>query len=178
MKKFLACILALFVSFLFVSNVSAEANDVTVYVFTKENCPYCEKSKEFLKELSEDDEYGKMFKVEEIQVWDANWSEDKKNRQLMDKVAEKFGDDVSGAPYIVVSDVYSVNGFADSIKDELRSAIKKAYESENYVDVVASLKDQTDGEGNDVLSTVIGLGVVVLFVGGLTALVIFSRKEN
>ena len=83
---------------------------VKVYIFTKESCPYCEKAKTYLNELSKD--FGAYFEVVVLQVYDAGWNVQNKNyERLMQEISAKRGDNVQGVPYIVIGNSFSVNAW-------------------------------------------------------------------
>lgn len=195
MKKFLNIIICLIAVFAFSSNVFAKGNTTTttnessnetkvvnVYIFTKDGCSHCAEAKEFFAELSEDKTYGKMFNLVVIQVYDSEWNADEDNMAVMTEVAELFGDEVSGVPYIVIGNEYSVNGYAESLDDEIKKAIKTAYKNDEYEDVVAPLAAQyaaasatTEEEKKD--DTVAIIIVMVVAIASIGLPIYFSRKK-
>ena len=186
MKKLLACLVCVLSTFLLIAPVNADEKDstsdkkVTAYIFKKEECPFCEKMKAYLEELLKDEEYGQMFELVEYQVWAADWTEDTEMRDLMNNVAEHFGDSVQGAPYLVIGSEYSLNGFKDDFKPEIKEAIKNAYEDEEYTDLVDTVKANgvVKEPMSKTTSNIIGISVTVVILAGLVALVVYSRKEN
>ena len=105
-------------------------------------------------------------------------NEDLKN--AMDTVAKKFGDKVNGVPYIVIGDEASWPGYQSAFDNDIKKAIKKAYENENYKDIVAPLINSSIGEKKDEHSndTIITVAILVVLVGGIGSLVYFSRKKQ
>lgn len=151
---------------------------INVYVFTKDGCPYCEKAKTFLNSIT--DEYGKYFNLVVYEVYDAEWNADANLKKAMDSVAKKRGDTVDGVPYIVIGNEASWPGYQSGFDDDIKKAIKKAYENEDYEDIVAPLIDSSNGEKKDEHSndTVITVAILVVLVGGIGSLVYFSRKKQ
>ena len=98
----------------------------------------------------------------------------------MDTVAKEFGDKVNGVPYIVIGDEASWPGYQSAFDNDIKKAIKKAYENENYKDIVAPLINSSIGEKKDEHSndTIITVAILVVLVGGIGSLVYFSRKKQ
>lgn len=180
MKKLLIGILcALSLSMLNVKAAEETPKEkINVYVFTKDGCPYCEKAKTFLNSIT--DEYGKYFNLVVYEVYDAEWNADANLKKAMDSVAKKRGDKVDGVPYIVIGNEASWPGYQSGFDDDIKKAIKKAYENEDYEDIVAPLIDSSNGEKKDEHSndTVITVAILVVLVGGIGSLVYFSRKKQ
>ena len=180
MKKLLLGILcALSLSMLNVKAAEETTKDkINVYVFTKDGCPYCEKAKTFLNSIT--DEYGKYFNLVVYEVYDAEWNANENLKNAMDSVAKEFGDKVNGVPYIVIGDEASWPGYQSAFDNDIKKAIKKAYENENYKDIVAPLIDNSIGEKKDEHSndTIITVAILVVLVGGIGSLVYFSRKKT
>jgi thiol-disulfide isomerase/thioredoxin len=108
---------------------------VNVYIFSGNGCSYCESALDFFDSIEE--EYGDYFNLINYEVW---YNEE--NSSLMYKVAEHFGDDLSGVPYIVIGDV-TFQGYSESYDEDIISAIKSQYKNRNSVDYVAELKKNT-----------------------------------
>ena len=100
---------------------------INVYVFTKDGCPYCEKAKTFLNSIT--DEYGKYFNLVVYEVYDAEWNANENLKNVMDTVAKEFGDKVNGVPYIVIGNEASWPGYQSAFDNDIKKAIKKAYEN-------------------------------------------------
>ena len=151
---------------------------INVYVFTKDGCPYCEKAKTFLNSIT--DEYGKYFNLVVYEVYDAEWNANENLKNAMDTVAKEFGDKVNGVPYIVIGDEASWPGYQSAFDNDIKKAIKKAYENEDYKDIVAPLINSSIGEKKDEHSndTIITVAILVVLVGGIGSLVYFSRKKQ
>ena len=149
MKKLLLGILcALSLSMLNVKAAEETTKEkINVYVFTKDGCPYCEKAKTFLNSIT--DEYGKYFNLVVYEVYDAEWNANENLKNAMDTVAKEFGDKVNGVPYIVIGDEASWPGYQSAFYNDIKKAIKTAYENENYKDIVAPLINSSIGEKKD-----------------------------
>ena len=152
---------------------------VKVYVFTKENCPYCEKAKTYINDLKET--YGKYFELVVYEVYDASWNVvNKQYEDLMHTIGEKNGKQVSGVPYIVIGDSYDANEWDESSTgDNVKAAILKEYVNENYTDIVApalvEIQNAPDPHANDGLAICI-IGIVVIAAVGVV--VYFGRKNK
>lgn len=198
MKKVVVALLCFLSAFALCLNVSAkkaeekvvaakeEPAKVTVHIFSKDGCPHCAEAKEYLSSLLKTKEFKGKFALEEHQVWDASWAVDKSNKKLLDEIAVFFKEkeEINGAPYIVVSNNYSVNGFAETLKEEISNAINAAYEDEEYFDIVkltmenGNVLPEEYQEKKSPVGTIIGSAVVVVVIAGLVCLIVFSRKEN
>ena len=196
MKRFFNYVLILLVMiFPFMSvNAAEEGKKVNLYVFYGSTCSHCADLHTVLAELEEDKEYNYMFEVVDYEVWS-----DSKNATLMQDVAEYLGTTAQGVPFYVVGDYYA-EGFPDisstdaSVKkavnqviDDLKSAIKKAYDAANadkptYEDIVAAVgsgnatvKEKTAKKSgsNDVVGYII-LGATVIVI----VAIIFGRSST
>ena len=149
---------------------------IKVYIFTKDHCPYCEKAETYIKGLEAD--YGDYFDLVIYQVYDINFQiENKQYYNLMNTVAKLFKTEVSGVPYIVIGDEFDTNGFGDDTGDQVKEAILKAYNNENYKDVVAEelAKLPENPHAND--GIIIG-GILVAIVAVIGVIIYFGRKNK
>lgn len=187
MKKFLSIFVCLMAMCMFTSNVFADTDNSTnadakvkVYIFTKDGCPHCVEAKEYFAKLANDKTYGKMFDIVAIQVYDSSWVADETNLAIMNAAAKARGDEEpEGVPYIVIGKDYSVNGYAESLNEEIEKAIKKAYNSDDYKDIVAPIiansgANTAEEEKDDTGAIIAIMAVAVVGVG---AFVYFSRKK-
>ena len=188
MKKVLLSIICLF-SFVFL-NVKAitlpEKTDhkkITIYIFRGHTCSHCYEALEYFnKNISKYEDY---FDVVAYEVWNnAN------NSSLMKEVAEKLEDETSGVPYIVVGNKYSVNGFKDSMAEEIIEAALSEYQNEEYEDIVAPLAKDAEKEtlqeaciAEGIIEKPVGkydaiiiLGIFIFIIGGGALLIHFSKK--
>lgn len=158
------------------ANEVVEEPKVTVYIFTKEGCPYCEAAKEYLNSLLSDKKIGKYFQIKEYTVWMSDWSQNEEEAKLMNAVGSKLGVTVEGAPFIVIGDSFNKNGYTEEWNEDFKNAIKSEYENENYVDLVMQTANNMPEEvkSND---TWIVIGILAIVAGGVVALVLFSKKD-
>ncbi|MBE6148914.1 MAG: hypothetical protein E7167_05485 [Firmicutes bacterium] len=173
MKKITIILCMLFT--VFISMFSVDASEkVTVYIFTKADEPICDKTIEYFKTLHK--EFNKYFEYEEYQVWDAQWKEDSFNRELAERVAQKFNDEIIGAPYIVIGSNYRFDEYSEELNDEIKDAILAEYDNENYSDLVKrtsiDLKDERSKEG--IYTGAILIGVSTLLI----TIILLARKAN
>ncbi len=122
-------LLASFVCILFMNK--NRYHDVNVYLFSGETCPVCQRARTYIEELNEDLD-GKINLIE-YEVWN-----NEENLTNMQKVAEEFGDTLSGVPYIIVGEE-SFNAFSDVIGLRIKDAIETEIKKENPQDLVAPI---------------------------------------
>lgn len=122
-------LLASFVCILFMNK--NRYHDVNVYLFSGETCPVCQRARTYIEELNEDLD-GKINLIE-YEVWN-----NEENQTNMQKVAEEFGDTLSGVPYIIVGEE-SFNAFSDVIGLRIKDAIETEIKKENPQDLVAPI---------------------------------------
>jgi len=170
MKK-VGLIIIAFMFCIFWTNTYAKEK-VTVYVFIKDKEEICENTITFLNEFKESSEID--FKVEKRVVWDENWKEDSVSRNLVDIIAAHFNKEVLGAPIIVVGDHY-FDEYSDKVAEEIKAAIIKENDNDNYKDVVKqlSVSAQEEKENNNLWSYII-LGFSMI---GIIVFIIISRQS-
>lgn len=167
MKKFRK-ILLLFAILAFLPIGVNAKEKINVYLFRKTGCGYCEKALTFFTNLSQDSEYKNYFQLVEKEV-----SGSKENSNLMAKTAKVLNKEVSGVPFIVIGEE-SFIGYSNSYDDSIKEAIKNAYESENYKDIVAPMIKSDTKESNSAAITIIILVVSIAGVGFL----VYMAREN
>jgi len=154
-----------------------QKNKVNVYMFRGNGCSHCHEFLEYLSSII--DNYGKYINVVTYEVW-----ENQDNAALMEKVAEKFEEEASGVPYIVIGEK-TFSGYSSSMNEEIIDLIKEEYEKEERYDVMKELdvdttvseekvKNNAESSVSDVVVLVIGLVVI----GGVVAFAIMARKQN
>lgn len=180
-------------------------NDVKLYMFTKNGCPACEYAFEFFeKKLEEDPD---AFELINIEVWcGADYSQSETNPPwitgsdtalaLMEKVVDRFGEEIEGTPTIVVGDQFQAT--ANNL-DKLYEKIISYQTDKNYKDVVASIAKDNDidvsklnvphgsascdvypkeeeKEETSKNDLVIIAGIFVVLIGGFAGLIFISKK--
>lgn len=200
MKKVLSIVLITLMMFITLPSVNAKEklpkvthDPINVYIFRGDSCGYCHSALEFFENSQE--KYGEYFNVIGFEVSDEN------NQGFWQKVGEYFNDEVGSIPYIVIGDAYHNTGFSEELGKDIIKTILKEYENEKYVDVVDKLlvdnelKDKVEytkhsefgsitdakivkAEEQSSSDTLIIVGIFVVLIGGLTGLVIASRKGN
>lgn len=150
------------------SNYKESDDKVNVYLFRGSTCSHCFDAVTFFASITK--EYGEYFNLRSYEVWNNT-----DNADLMTKVGEKLGDEVSGVPYIVVGKK-SWSGFTDSYGDEIKNEIKSQYEkdkSDRY-DVLTELNQKSSKSTS---SDIIAIIIIILVVGGITIGIIQTRKN-
>lgn len=103
-------------------------NTVTFHIFHSTTCPHCKAAIKFLESIKNDYDYL------EIKTYDVSKGD---NAALMQKVATKLDKGkITGVPFIVIGNEYTLNGYSEKRDDELKAEIKKAYENTSYIDTV------------------------------------------
>lgn len=150
------------------SNYKDDNKKVNVYIFRGSTCSHCFEAIDHFASIYKDE--GKYFNVKTYEVW-AN--ED--NNELMEEVAKKLGDEVSGVPYIVVGKK-SWSGYAASYDEEIMSTIKSEYNKDKKNDVVKSLTNESNN--SSIAGDIIAVIIIVLVVIGITFGIIMARKKT
>jgi len=109
----------------------ADDRVVNLYLFWAQGCPHCLREKEFLGKLAERD---KDLKIHLLEL-----TESRENRELITRVGELLGVEVSGVPFTVVGNQYVV-GWLDEATSApaLEAAIRQA-RARPLPDVVGNL---------------------------------------
>ncbi len=167
MKKILIAICCLVLTFMPITAKAASKEKIKVYIFYGDGCPHCHRAFEFFKSI--DEEYGKYYKLVKYETWYSS-----SNNKMMFKVAEKMGTDTEnlGVPYIIIGDK-TFEGYTESYDDDIKKAIKDAYESENYEDKVKPIIDARNKENKETLYMACG-SITALAI--LTIINAMSRK--
>lgn len=157
-----------------ISNVNAASKKINVYIFRGEGCPHCEEAIEWFEgTLADDEEYKELYKLVKYEVW-----YDEKNNDLMGEVASELGTKATGVPFIVIGEKYFSGYSAENSPEEIKNAIKEAYNNEEYQDVVAAVKKGSSIKKNidsgSILPIVIVSAIAIVVVLGL----VFFTKEK
>lgn len=176
MKKFKLLVVVLAAIILLPFNANAAKKDpINVYIFKGDGCGYCAAALEFFESI--EDDYGKYFDLVEYEVW---YNED--NAKLMTDVASYFGEEIGGVPYIVIGDK-TFQGYAESYNEDIKSAIKNAYDAKDYVDAIKAVNDgeipkvdaKEDNSDDSNKTTIIIIAVALV---GFVALFYFARDTE
>lgn len=143
---------------------------INIYLFRGDGCPHCQEFLEYVaKTLVK--EQGDKFNVVSFEVWN-----DKDNASLMEKVADKLGEESSGVPYIIIGEK-SFSGYSESMNEEIVKAIEDEYNAEEKHDILDNLDVETttakkqkakkDSSSVVLLIVVAIVGIIVLVVTGL-----------
>lgn len=175
MKKVKLIIMSLIfvVAFMIFQSSCYAKSKVNVYVFRGEGCPHCEEAIEwFDNTLSNDEEYSKYYKLVKYEVW-----YDETNNELMKSVAKELGTEASGVPFIVVGEKYFSGFSSTSSPEQIKKAIKDAYENEDYQDVVAAVKKGISIKKDDNTSILPIIVVSAIAIVVVLALVFFTKEK-
>lgn len=167
MKRFFIALCCLLLVFMPVVVNAKEKEKIKVYIFYGDGCPHCHKAFEFFDSIEE--EYGKYFKLVKFETWYSS-----SNNKMMFDVAEKMGTDTEklGVPYIIIGDK-TFEGYSEKSDDELKNAIKEAYENDNYEDKVKPIVDERNRRNKE--TVIMACGSITL-LAILTAINAMSRK--
>src|SRR5574344_902816 len=99
---------------------------VNIYFFWGNGCPHCKAEFTFLESIYND--YSKYFNIYAFEVWN---NED--NANLMNNLAEKMNETVSGVPFLIIGDK-TITGFTETKEDTIREEIVKQYEKDEHYD--------------------------------------------
>ena len=189
-KRLFVLVIALMLVVPFTVFADEEKEPVKVYLFHGNGCSHCAETREWFDSIEE--EYGDYFDLVKFEVWYNDT-----NREFMNVVADKMGDEAGGVPYMVVGKYSFPNGFAPNspsgngektMAEDMIDKIMETYNDENRVDVMEGLDmpepdkeeattttktDQKDEKGN----AVVGI-VSVVVIGGIIALSVVTRKNN
>ena len=146
-----------------------------IYIFRGNGCGYCERLLTFLGTIAEEYQDKVNFVVYEVADNTDNWD-------LYEKVGAKFGDEVSGYPYMVIG-TKVFNGYASSDDEEIIETIEEYAAEENPYDVVAEVESgnldevKIETENNAtaiVLVFIFGVVIVLIVFAGY----IINKKES
>lgn len=150
-----------------------DKNPINIYVFYSSTCPHCQDLHSFLNELKEDKTYGDMFKVVDYEV------SQKENSDIVFSVANHFNykeeDGKSyggGVPAYVIGNKFMV-GYGSTMADEVKAAIKAAYDEQPIDEVAKLISEMSNKKDNN------AIGYIVLAVATVIIIaVIYSSSKN
>jgi len=130
MNKKITLIFFIFLFFL-LSNFAFAEEEVVLYEFSKEGCPYCDALDHFLKGI-EDDYPNLVIKKYDIQESD--------NVELLLKMSKAFDEEVSGVPVVFINNKI-IEGFNNQKKEIIEEEIQKCSleECEDPIDKIDSV---------------------------------------
>ena len=139
-----------------------------IYIFRGNGCGYCQRLLTFLGTIAEEYQDKVNFVVYEVGNNSDNWD-------LYEKVGAKFGDEVSGYPYMVIG-TKVFNGYASSDNEEIIETIEEYAAEENPYDVVAEVesgnldevKTEEESSSGIVLAFIFGVVIVLILIMGYT----------
>ena len=139
-----------------------------IYIFRGNGCGYCQRLLTFLGTIAEEYQDKVNFVVYEVGNNSDNWD-------LYEKVGAKFGDEVSGYPYMVIG-TKVFNGYASSDDEEIIETIEEYAAEENPYDVVAEVesgnldevKTEEESSSGIVLAFIFGVIIVLILIMGYT----------
>lgn len=177
MKKIKLLLVALISVVLLPLSINAASNEkITVHIFRGEGCGYCKAALSFFDRIKE--EYGQYYELEEHEVL---YDED--NATLMSNVAAYFNEEVNGVPYIIIGDK-TFQGYTESYNDEIKQAIKDAYDSGKFEDRVKQVQNGTATTSNtskkdkDKDSNTTTIIIIAVALVGFVALFYFARDNG
>ena len=179
-KKVFAVFMAILMSFAFIglrvhaegeeevtTTGAAEREPMHVIVFHGETCPHCQEAFEWFDSIEE--EYGNYFDLEKYEVWN-----DQSNAELMEKVANYFGEEAEGVPYIIIG-TKTFSGFTDSYKEQIIDAMMEEYNKNNEerTNAVYNVLNNVEKEEEKDNTAVV---IFILIVLAVVAFIIFARN--
>lgn len=144
-----------------------------IYIFRGDGCGYCQRLLTYLGSIAKDYQDKVNFVVYEVGSNTDNWD-------LYEKVGAKFGDEISGYPYMVIGK-YIFNGYASSDDEDIKEAIESFISSENPYDVV---KEVNNGNLDEVEPEKLeteknnSTGAVLVFIFGVVVVVVLFMGYN
>ena len=158
--------------------LAPDSKRVKVYIFGAKDCTWCEKEKEYLKGLAS---YGKKFEIVEKELLVISTQQRGEDYELGEKVANEFFSkgftkaSVNGTPFVIISDIYATTGY----NTNLETIIDKAYDEgdKDAVSCIANNGKKCVRSKTKITETIVVVTVLVVLVGGIAGLVIYSRKQ-
>lgn len=148
-------------------NVLAKGK-INVYLFTTENCPYCENALEHFNNI--DDEYSNYFDLI------VKSTSDRQTIKIVDDLEEYLDIEITGYPFILIGDNYLI-GYSSSLDDKIKKIIVKNYLNEDmeYIDIIQEkLGYNINGDDKTKLEFLPILIVLTLVIG----IIIFKNRDQ
>ncbi len=132
LSKILLTTLAMVFVISFAFAASAAENEVVLYFFKSEGCPYCAREEPFLEELEED--------YPSLRVVDKEISNSQKNVELLKDMGEEYGRQIRGVPATFVGEDVWV-GFSEEIANQIERKVESC-KTESCVNPIVKLKGE------------------------------------
>lgn len=107
-------------------NVKFNTDKINIYLFWSEECKHCKAIRKFLSNMDED--YKKLYNLYEIEI-----SKSEENRIMLNDFGRISHTDTTGVPVMFIGKE-TVKGFVESMGQEIKDKIKKAYDSKDKTD--------------------------------------------
>lgn len=173
--KYIKFLFVIMVGLLFIPlGVFAEDNaddnkKINIYFFHGNGCPHCEEAQEFFDSI--EDEYSQYYNFIDYEVW---YDED--NAELMQKIADSLGQEVTGVPYLIIGKK-TWSGYSTDYDEEIKQAIKDEYETalDSRYDVMdyVTNEEKDDSVGSDIFALIL----ILIAVGGIVGGIMYARKK-
>ena len=118
-----------------VSNNNNEKK-ITVYIFKKEGCSYCENAIEYFLSIEE------LFPYLEIKAYDIK--KNTENYKLMSAASQELSIESKNSVPLIVIGSYSLRGFSIKYRETLNNEIRKSYKDDNYEDIVKKIIEENN----------------------------------
>lgn len=147
------------------------SDKVNIYLFRGATCTHCYDLLSFLESIIDD--YGDKFNAITFEVWN-----NKDNNKLMQKVADLYGDDVTGVPYLVIGE-YTFTGYDESFNEAIIAAIDSLYNSEDPYDIMAYLTDKGYFEEHTTsIASLIVMELLTISVMGIIMVNTYRKQQT
>ena len=143
MKKIIKLLILTFFFLLPFNVFGLDDEKVKLYLFYGDGCPHCTDEKEFLSNI--EDKYSNL-EIIKYEVW-----YNKENANLLGLIQNKLNISRNGVPTTIIGEDYFV-GYNESIGAKIERAIVY-YSSNEYVDVVEQIKNDTYIKKEDSLNS-------------------------
>ena len=177
-KKNIICLFVALFAMVLAPVVAKAKEPITVYLLRGETCPHCEEALKFFTKLKKDEEYKDIFNLRHLEVWnnDENFEIGKEIYKAMGEEEEFKG----SVPYIVIGET-SWSGYSASSDEELKNAIKNAYDNDTkdkLKDIVGESGELLEVSNSGWISTAIILVLAVAIIGGTIVMARSGMEEE